>query len=100
MSSRPKAEAMATASRQCSIARSTPPPVILLKEASPIMPGGAATRLICLVHNAANCFQGLNVFRVLTERELYLGLFEHDVDPAQPVRHRVGHAGRGGHAHR
>src|SRR5882672_2506953 len=62
-----------------------------VKEASPIMPSGAAARVVGLVHDAADCFQGLNVFRVSTERKLYLGLFEHGVDAAQPIRLRVRH---------
>ena len=50
------------------------------------MPSGAAARVVGLLHDAANCFERRNVFGVSPKRELDLGLFEHGVDAAQPVR--------------
>src|SRR5215510_14423985 len=62
-----------------------------VKEASPIRPGGAAARIIGLVHNATNFFEGSDVLSMVPQCKSHLGLFEHGIDAAQSVRLRVWH---------
>ena len=54
------------------------------------MPTGATARVAGFVYDAADFFQSLKVLGVLAQRIFDLGLFEHRVDAAQPVRLRVG----------
>jgi hypothetical protein len=45
-----------------------------VQKPDPGVPGGAATRVIGLFHDATNIFEGRDVFGLLAERELDLGL--------------------------
>ena len=67
-----------------------PPPSQAVQEAGPVMPSGAAARVAGLVDELANSSERLDVLGVPPERIFDLGLFEHGVDAAQPVRLGVG----------
>ena len=65
-----------------------------MQETAPIMPGGAAARIVGLLDEIANLIEGFDVFGVLTESEFDLGLFEYGVDAAHLVRIAVGQGDR------
>jgi hypothetical protein len=64
-----------------------------VQKPDPRVPGGAATRVIGLFHDSTNVFEDCDVFGLLAERELDLGLLYHGIDTAQAiglcVRHRL-----------
>ena len=61
-----------------------------VQEPGPVMPSGAAARVVGLVDDAANFFERSDVLGVTSQRVFDLGLLEYGVDAAQPVRLRVG----------
>src|SRR6266478_1514075 len=62
-----------------------------VQEASPIMPSGAAARVVGLVDDVANFFESSDVFGVVSKREPDLALLQYGVDTAQVVGRRVRH---------
>src|SRR5258708_5782992 len=61
-----------------------------VQKPAPIMPSGAAPRIVGLVHQTGNSVEGLDLLRVLAEREFDFGLLDNGVDAAQPVGFRIG----------
>ena len=62
-----------------------------VQKPDPVMPGRAPARVVGLVDKTANFFEGLDVFGVASKGKLDLGLFDHGIDTAQPVRLGVRH---------
>ena len=61
-----------------------------MQKSAPVMPGRTAARVVALVDEIAYLIEGLDVLGMLAEREFDLGLFDHGVDTAQPVRSGFG----------
>jgi hypothetical protein len=62
-----------------------------MQETGPVMPSGAAPGVGSPIDDTADLLQRMQVLSVSSERVFDLGLFEHGIHTAQPVRPGVGH---------
>src|SRR5215469_158056 len=61
-----------------------------MRPPAPVMPRGAAARVVDLVDKRANLIEGVDVFCVLSEGKLAVALLDDRVDAAQPIGFRIG----------